>query len=133
MAWITCDYRNNGRRRKKKRNKIYKRENTFTGEGYIEIILVMNEEQLEGFLKKNNLNKFKILPIKEKLPPLPNEYYSYMDVNAFNKYYYAEKNTIFGENVSGYYKLKNYKENKSFNIIIIDKHQQKILIYTSYG
>ena len=107
----------------------YEKENTFTGEGYMEIILIMNKEKLKEFLKKNNLSEFKTLPIKEKLPPLPDEYYSYMNINTFNKYYYDENNTIFKENLSGYYRLKRHKKSESFSIVILDEFQRKILIY----
>jgi len=103
---------------------------SFTGEGYTEMVLKLRSDQYEELLKKNDLSKFSELPIREELPEaLPGGYFNYMQVDTFNKYYYAQED-ILNYEASGYYKLKEYEKNKSFKITVIDKIKQKVLIYT---
>lgn len=103
---------------------------SFTGEGYAEIVLKLNNEQYEELLKKNDLSKFTELPIREKLPEaLPEGYFKYMQIDTLNKYYYSQEDTLNYE-ASGYYKFKEYEKNESFKITVIDKIKQKVLIYS---
>ncbi len=103
---------------------------SFTGEGYTEIVIKLNNDQYKTLLRKNDLEEFKNLPIKEKLPEeITEEYYNYMDIDTLNKYYFNLNDSL-KRKISGYYKLKKYEYNKSFKITIIDKIKLKILIYS---
>ncbi len=105
---------------------------SFTGEGYSETVLSLNEIQLKMLLKKNKLDEFKILPISEKLPPtLPEYYYAYMERDTLKKYYYEVPSEISDE-LSGFYSLDYSTKNESYKLTVIDESKYQVLIYSFY-
>ncbi|MBD3182980.1 hypothetical protein GF312_11865 [Candidatus Poribacteria bacterium] len=103
---------------------------SFTGEGSTEIILKLTQDQYSELIRKNKLEDFNELPISEKLPEtLPEKYFIYMDVKSLNK----SDNVLFDSTkteTSGYYRFKKFSNNDSYRITIIDRTNQKILIYS---
>lgn len=105
---------------------------SFTGEGYSETILSLDENQYKLLLKKNKLEEFKALPISEKLPPtLPEYFYAFMERDSLKKYYNEVPSRISGE-ISGFYSLDFSTKNESYKLTVIDGSKYQVLIYSFY-
>ncbi len=103
---------------------------SFTGEGFTEIILKLTQNQYSEIIQKNNLEDFNELPISEKLPEtLPEKYFTYMDINSLYKSDIVVLDSTKTETF-GYYRFKKYCKNNSYRLTIIDRTNQKILIYS---
>ena len=83
------------------------------GDGYTEIIIALNSEKFDLFVKNNEWGKYNNLPIKEERLFLPNEYHHF---------YVSDK---------GYYRIIG--EGRSYEIVIIDSDNKRIFIYASYN